>query len=310
MNASLPFKGVIPPLITPLADTDQLDREGLERLIEHVIAGGVHGLFLLGTSGEAPSLSHRLQRELVEVACRQIDGRVPVLVGITDTSFMESASLARFAADQGADAAVLATPHYFPMNQDDLRRYLAELVEQLPLPVMLYNMPSHTKVSYDVETVRQAMDLPQVIGVKDSSGDMLYFNRLVQLSEQRDDFSILIGPEELLAEAVLMGGHGGVSGGANLNPQLFVEIYEAAVSGDLCLIQKLHHRVLRASEAIYGVGPAPTGYLTGIKCALELMGLCSGRLAEPLYGLDEAKRETIRQHLADLGLFDLSDVSL
>jgi 4-hydroxy-tetrahydrodipicolinate synthase len=118
---------------------------GLERLIEHVLAGGVRGIFLLGTTGEAPSLSHRLRHELVQRACRIVNGRVPVLVGVTDTAFVESIALARRAAEAGAHAVVLSAPYYFRADQPELAEYLEHIVPQLALPVFLYNIPSHTK---------------------------------------------------------------------------------------------------------------------------------------------------------------------
>ncbi|MCA9079306.1 MAG: dihydrodipicolinate synthase family protein, partial [Planctomycetaceae bacterium] len=234
-----PLRGVIPPLLTPLQSRDSLDLPGLERLIEHVLGGGVHGLFVLGTTGEAPSLSHRLQREMVLRSLELVAGRVPVLVGITDTSVEESLALAEVSAEAGAEAVVVAAPHYFPMHQDDLERYVRELAAELALPFFLYNMPSHSKVAYEIGTVERLLDLPNLLGIKDSSGQMLYFHKLLHLAQQRDGFVVLMGPEELLAESVLMGGHGGVCGGANLCPQLYVQLYEAAVAEDLRLVQQL-----------------------------------------------------------------------
>ena len=120
MNASksdslkLPLRGIVPPMVTPLIDRDTLDRAGLERLLEHILAGGVHGLFILGTTGEGPSLSYRLRRELIDQVCRQVAGRVPVLVGITDTAYVESLNVARHAAAAGVAAVVLAPPYYMP----------------------------------------------------------------------------------------------------------------------------------------------------------------------------------------------------
>src|SRR5262245_61331944 len=124
MNASSltkPLRGIIPPLLSPLADRDQLDVAGLERLIEHVLVGGVHGLFVLGTTGEGPSLSYGLRHELLERVCRQVAGRVPVLVGITDTSLVESVRLGEHAQDAGAQAVVVSAPYYFPIGQAELR---------------------------------------------------------------------------------------------------------------------------------------------------------------------------------------------
>jgi 4-hydroxy-tetrahydrodipicolinate synthase len=302
MPGTLPLKGIIVPLVTPLSGRDQLDIGGLERIVEHVIAGGVHGLFLLGTTGEAPSLTERLKQELIERTCRQVAGRIPVLAGVTDTSLVDSISLAQYAAEQGAQAVVAAPPPYFPINQSDLAGYVRELASEVPLPLYLYNMPSHSKVEYEPATVHSLLDLPGLAGIKDSSGQMLYFNELLQLAAERQGFTVLMGPEELLAESVLIGGHGGVCGGANLHPRLYVELYEAAVRGDLNLVHKLQHRVLRLSARLYSVGDPPSGYLTGLKCALSCLGLCCDRLAEPLHALPEERRRIIQQHLRDLEL--------
>src|ERR1051325_140825 len=208
-----PLTGIVPPLVTPLRDRDDLDVPGLERLLEHVLGGGVSGLFILGTTGEGPSLSHPLRRELIGRVCRQVRRRVPILVGITDTSFVESVSLARHAAETGADAVVAAPPYYLPEAQPELQEYLDHLVPELPLPLFLYNMPPLTKVVIEPETVRRAMDNPLIVGLKDSSGDMDYFRQAAALLPSRPKWSLLVGPEEKLAEAIALGGHGGVNGG-------------------------------------------------------------------------------------------------
>ena len=119
-----PLRGIIPPVITPLSDRDTLDRTGLESVLEHMLAGGVKGLFILGTTGEGPSLGYRLRREVIETTCKVVKHRVPVLVGITDTAFVESVAVARSAAEAGADAVVLAPPYYLPEGQPELREYL------------------------------------------------------------------------------------------------------------------------------------------------------------------------------------------
>src|SRR4051812_22625373 len=133
----LPLTGIIPPMITPLRGRDELDVAGLERLIEHILAGGVNGLFILGTTGEGPSLSYRLRGELIERVCKQVRQRVPILVGITDTSFAESVTGPRGAGEPGADALVVPPPYYLPEAQPELQEYLEHLVPQLPLPLYL-----------------------------------------------------------------------------------------------------------------------------------------------------------------------------
>src|ERR1700678_3507546 len=136
------LNGIIPPMITPLLGRDELDVAGLERLVEHILAGGVSGLFILGTTGEGPSLSYRLRRELIERVCKEVARRMPGLAGITDTAFTESLNIARAAADCGADAVVVAPPYYLPEAQPELQEYLDHLVPELPLPLYIYNMPA------------------------------------------------------------------------------------------------------------------------------------------------------------------------
>lgn len=302
MSLPQPLRGIIPPLVTPLSGRDTLDIAGLERLVEHLITGGVHGLFILGTTGEAPSLSYRLRRELIERTCQLVKGRVPVLVGITDTAFVESVNLARYSADQGVSAVVTAPPYYFPAAPPELQQYIEDLVAEMPLPMFLYNMPGLTKVSFDIDLVRRALDMPGICGVKDSSCDMIYFHRLIEVARQRPEWSILVGPEELTAEAVLLGGHGGINGGANLHPSLYVKMYDAAAAQDLPLTRQLHAEVMRLAGSIYTVGRHKSAIIKGIKCGLSLLGICDDQMAEPFQRFREPEREMIRERLSALGL--------
>lgn len=305
MTLASPLRGIVPPLVTPLRDRDELDVPGLERLVEHVLGGGVAGLFLLGTTGEAPSLGYRLRYELVERVVKQGRGRVPVLVGITDTSFVESVRLAAHAAEVGAQAVVLSAPYYHQVAQPELWEYLQRIVPALPLPVFLYNFPSLTKVPFALDTLRRAMDLPGVVGLKDSSGDMGYFHQVSRLVAERPGWSLLVGPEDLLAEAVLLAGaHGGVNGGANVVPRLYVELYEAAVRRDLARVAELHARVVRIVGTLYTVGQHGSAVIKGIKCALSLLGICDDFMAEPFRRFRDRERAQIRRHLQDLGLLD------
>jgi dihydrodipicolinate synthase/N-acetylneuraminate lyase len=297
-----PLRGVIPPMVTPLLDRDRLDIAGLERLIEHILGGGVHGLFILGTTGEAPSLSYRLRFELIERVCAQVKGRVPVLVGITDTSFVESVNIARKASEAGAQAVVLAPPYYFPAGQAELLEYLKHLAPELPLPLFLYNMPSYTKAVFEFETLQAAAQIDGIVGLKDSSGDMIYFHRSLSLLREYKDFTIMMGPEELLAEAVMLGAHGGVCGGANLVPELYVQLYEAARSRDLGATGSLHRQVMQISATIYSVGRYESSYLKGLKCALSCVGICSDFLAEPFHRFRQAERNVVQRYIDELGI--------
>lgn len=301
MSLQTPLQGVVPPVITPLADEYSLDQPGLEKLIEHILGGGVHGLFLLGTTGEGPSLSLKLKYEMVERSCKQVAGRVPVLVGITDTSFAESIRLAEHAAKHGADAVVLAPPYYFPAGQPELLEYLGHLAPKLPLPLFLYNMPAMTKVDIEVNTLRQASEIDGIVGFKDSSGNMTRYHEYITVMRDNPDFSLLMGPEELLGESVMFGGHGGVAGGANINPRLFVNMFEAAKAGDVPRMQELQKAIFE-NRKLYACGKYASGMIKGVKCALNIMGICSDFMAEPFHAFRQPERAKIKSLLKELNL--------
>src|SRR5262249_40322343 len=151
----------------------------------------------------------------------------------------------------GADAVVLAPPYYLHTGQPELLEYLDHLLRELPLPLYLYNMPSLTKVLFEPETVRALLHHPGIAGLKDSSGNMAYFHRLCLLLTERPDWSLLMGPEEMLLDAVFAGAHGGVCGGANVFPELYVALHRAAQAGDLARARTLHGLVMQISENLY-----------------------------------------------------------
>ena len=302
-NLPKPLRGVVPPLITPLADEYTLDLPGLKKLIEHVLGGGVHGLFLLGTTGEGPSLSYKLKYEMVEKSCEIINGRVPVLVGITDTSFAESIRLAEHAAKCGADGVVLAPPYYFPAGQPELLEYFEHLAPKLPLPLFLYNMPSMTKVTIDVDTLRKASEIDNIVGFKDSGGNMIKYHEYICAMQDKPEFSMLIGPEELLGESVFFGGHGGVSGGANIKPRLFVDMYDAAVAGDLEKVKQLQKEIFELRR-LYSCGQHSSTFIKGVKCSLNCMGICSDFMAEPFHAFREKERANVMTLLKEMNLLD------
>lgn len=294
--------GIIPPMITPLKGDDTIDIEGAARLTEHMIAGGVHGLFLLGTTGEAQSLSYKCRYDFVELVCRQVAGRVPVIVGITDTSMDESIKLAEHAKRCGAVAAVSAPPYYFAPSQQELIEYYTALADALPLPLYLYNMPSHVKVFFDPKTVVALASLPNIVGLKDSSANMTYFQTLLYLLRDKPDFALLVGPEELTGECVLMGADGGVNGGANIFPELYVGMYDAARAHDIGRVRELQKRIMQISTSIYTVGKYGSSYLKGVKCALSLLGICDDYLSYPYRKFRSEERARIRTALEELGV--------
>jgi 4-hydroxy-tetrahydrodipicolinate synthase len=294
-SSSPRFRGIIVPMVTPLANQQALDEAALEKLVDRLIGGGVHGLFLLGTCGEGPSLSHTLRQNMIERTCRLAQGRVPVLASVSDSAPAEVLALARFAADAGATAIVMTPPFYLPLSQHELQEYFLRQASSSPLPVMLYNMPALTKLEIEPETLRRLQDHPRIIGLKDSSGDLEYFSSAAEVARQRPDWSIFRGPEQLLVAALEMGADGGVSGGANVFPRLFVEMFSAATAGrhdELALL--LPHA--RLFESVYESGPiSATTVIKGLKAALACLGIGSGVVAEPLEPLPQPDLERIRQ---------------
>ena len=295
------LRGIVPPLITPLSARDELDREGLARLLEHVIDGGVAGVFILGTTGEAPSLSYRLRRKMIAETTRIVAGRIPVLVGVTDTAFVETVNLAEYCAECHADAVVLTTPYYFPAGQTELTSYVENIQPRIPLPLMLYNMPQLTKVWFEIETLQRLSAIEGIVGVKDSSGDMEYFAKLCQLKKKRPDWSVLLGPEALLADAYRLGGDGGVNGGANVLPRLFVDCYEALRDGDGAKQQACQQGIDRFQD-IYEIGKYASRHIKATKAAASLLGLCGDLPADPFHAFHAPERERVAEILRSMGV--------
>ena len=289
-----PLKGIIPPMITPLKNYEELDIHGLQNLIEHLISGGVHGLFVLGTNGEAPSLSYNLRKEVIKRTCELVNHRIPVLVGISDTSLAGSIEIAEYSKSVGTDAVVVAPPYYFPVDQEEMIEYLEVLASKLTVPFLLYNMPSHTKVHLSIDIVKKAKELG-ALGIKDSSGDMFYLYTLIEEFKDSPDFSIITGTELFLPETIMNGGHGAIPGGANIFPQLFVKLYEASVNKDFDTIALLRKKVMKLYNTIYKVSKHPARITLGIKCALSVMGICNDDMAPPLHKLKPEEREQVEK---------------
>ncbi len=294
------YHGIIVPLITPLKNHETLDHTGLEQLVAHILSGDVSGLFVLGTTGEGPFLSYDLRHEVVERVCKQVSGRVPVLVGISDTVLSESIRLAETSAKYGAEAVVSTPPYYSPLAQDDLVSCFNRLADALPLPLFLYNMPSHTKVMITPGTVRTLSENKNIIGLKDSSADMRYFLNLVSALKDHPDFMFFVGPEEMLMHSILSGSDGGVNGGANMFPKLYVEMYKSTVERNFERMASIHNTILEISSSVYSVRPSPSGYLAGLKCVLSIMGICNDEMVYPYERFDEKERTMLCRNLEKL----------
>lgn len=281
-------------MITPLNSDGSLDIVSVEKLIEHLISGGVHGIFILGTTGEFSGLSYQTRRELITQTCAFVAGRVPILVGVTDVSLEESIALADYSANAGAYAVVVAPPFYMNIDQQELCVYFEQLADAISLPMFLYNMPSHTKLTIDLDSVMKLAAHERIIGLKDSSAHGVYFQALCHAFREQQEFILMVGPEEMMAETVLMGSHGGVCGGANLYPGLYVALYEAAVNRDFEKVKIYQACVMEISQKIYQVGGYKSSYMKGLKTAMSFAGLCQAQFAPPLYPFSELEVEELR----------------
>lgn len=289
--------GIVVPMVTPLTLNAEIDYKATDKLIEHLITGGVHGIFALGTTGEAQSLSAAQRESFVEFVGKQINGRVRYIVGVSDTSIADSVKLAAVAMRAGAEGVVATPPYYFAPSQDDMVAWFTALADASPVPVYLYNMPSHVKVNIEPQTAVRLASHPNIKGLKDSSHNMTYFQTLSHLTRDQDDFVLFVGPEEQTVQAVLLGGAGGVNGGANMFPDLYVKSYNAAVTGDLETVKKCQKAIMHIATAIYTVGEGPSSYLQGLKGALELLGLCSRTLALPYTAMSDEKMAVLKAAL-------------
>jgi 4-hydroxy-tetrahydrodipicolinate synthase len=298
-----PLRGIITAMVTPLDENHNLDEKGLERLIEHLIGGGVHGIFVLGTTGEAPNLPYDVRSALIEQACKLAGSRVPVIVGITDTSYRDAIRMAIKSHESGAFAVVAAPPYYFEVGQADLLHYFKRLASELPLPLFVYNAPLNTHLRLEPATVIKAAAESNIIGYKDSGLNMGSFHAVREGVRSMPEFTLLVGPEDLLAESVLMGAHGGMAGGSNVWPQLYVALYEAAAAHDLSRVDALQQQVMHFSDAVYRAAEHTANPLRGMKAALSVLGICGTHVTPPLRPYSSREYDRVQKYLRTVDVF-------
>ena len=300
MNKDL-FEGVITPMVTPLIDRENIDFKGLEKLLDHLINGGVSGVFLMGTTGEGTSISPRMRKDLIKYSIEYVKGRVPVFVSIADCCIEESLNMARYAKECGVTYLVSALPFYLGLTQKEIIDYYTTIADNVPLPLFLYNIPAQTKLMISVEAVKTLAKHPNIIGMKDSSGNGTYFNTLLaEIKAEYPNFTILVGPDEMLASTMAMGGNGGVNSGSNLLPEQYVNLFKACKAKDTERILKLQKLVMKVSTGVYSVDKSSVSFLKGLKAALFTEGLITDYICEPLQKVNNADLETIRKNVTEL----------
>lgn len=301
MKKNVRLSGLIPPMVTPLDALRQLDVAGVKNMVGHLLEGGVDGVFLLGTTGEGPHLSYEIRNRLVKETCRLVKGRVPVLVGITETDLEDALIFAKACRGYGAAGVVAAPPYYFKLTQAECVAWFTELADRSPLPVIVYDMPAHTDTVIEPATIAKLAAHENIIAMKASSSVIALFNKFrVALEPFREKFSLFMGPDEAMGEAVMLGADGGVCTGANLWPKAFKKMYLAACAGDLETVRKIQRFTTLSSYLLYGLGQGQIGFLKGVKAALSEMGLVRNVLCAPFAPFTGAERAKVRKALSVL----------
>ncbi|MFD7202506.1 dihydrodipicolinate synthase family protein [Streptomyces sp. NPDC059893] len=314
MPLTAPLRGVVPPVCTPLDETGEVDTASLARLVEHLVAGGVHGLFALGSTSEVAYLTDEQRAVTLRTVVEAAAGRVPVLAGVIDTTTARVVAHARVAAELGADALVATAPFYTRTHPKEIAGHFRTLHANVDLPLFAYDIPVAVHSKLPASLVRELAEDGTLAGLKDSSGDEGGLRRvLVELGgrDGRTDgpaphFSVLTGSELTVDCALLAGADGVVPGIGNVDPAGYVRLYDAALAGDWSLAAKEQERLV-ALFGMVDVGPEAdmgrsSSALGSFKAALRLLGVIEcGDTAFPQIQLGEESVAEVARHLRAAG---------
>lgn len=289
--------GIVPPVATPLTPTEDVDRAGMARVIGYLLDAGVHGVFVLGATGEFPWLDDRQRAAAVEAAVDAVSGRVPVIVGVSEISTRHAIANARTAIAAGADFVMATAPYFGSMDLDQvwIAEHFRAIAGETGAQLMLYNVPPWI-ADIAPATVAKLAELDNVIGMKDSA-DFIHLQDVLVRTRGRD-FRMLCGIEGHLLAALLMGAHGATPSSANLAPRRFVDLYETTRSGRVDEARALQED---ANRFVQDLETFPS-WFSAIKTGLHLLGLCGPKVAAPLPALSAEETEHLRAMLVRQGL--------
>lgn len=291
--------GVLPALISPLKRDGTADEPAIHRLVEHVLAGGVHGLLPLGSTGETASLDEPTRRRVLAAVVEAAAGRVPVICGVAQSHIGAARAEVQAAARLGAAAALVAPPFYYLIDQRTVLAFYRQLAADSTIPIFLYHIPQLTKVMAEPATVASLAHEGTIAGIKDSSRDFEYFENVCIATRDLPGFRIFTGSDTMLLPSLAMGGSGTICGAANVAPGWVVRIYDDFKRGDWVAARAHQDALFELVMAVRGgVFPA------AIKTALHLMGVCDPWLAPPIEPLDEPSEGRLRQLLEQWGLLE------
>jgi 4-hydroxy-tetrahydrodipicolinate synthase len=289
------FTGVITAIVTPFKAGGALDEDALRRLVGEQIAAGIHGLVPVGTTGESPTLSTEEHIRVIKVVVEETRRRVPVIAGTGANSTREAIDLSRAAKQVGADGLLQVTPYYNKPTQDGLYRHFKAVVDEVPLPTIVYNVPGRTSCDLLPDTVARLCDLPSIVGVKEATGSA---QRAAQIIARCGDRMIVLSGDDATAFPLYaLGARGCISVVSNVAPADMAGMWDAAAAGDWARARALHYKLFPLSEGLFvETSPIP------VKGALAMMGKIADELRPPLYPLTPASRDKVRKILVDLKL--------
>jgi len=288
--------GIIPPVATPMKDNEDLDLPRLRWFLDHLIENKVHGIFVLGTNSEFYALDEREKQEVIATAVAHVNKRTPVYAGTGAETTREVVRLTKMAEREGVDGVSVITPYFISPTQQEIYDHYRRIAEHTRLPVILYNNPGTCGgVKIDVDTVARLAEVPNILGIKDSSGDLQNTNELIRVVPPR--FSVLMGRDTLIFSALMFGARGAVPATGNIAPALLAEIYNTFQRGDLEASKTAQLR-LNPLRLALGLGTAPGA----VKAALHMLGLPIGPCRSPVSGVSAEKLPKMREALEAAGL--------
>jgi 4-hydroxy-tetrahydrodipicolinate synthase len=283
------FSGTFTALVTPFGN-GEVDVEALEGMVEFQIQHGVSGLVPCGTTGETPAMSEAEDRVVVETVVRVTNGRVPTIAGTGSNSTDMAIKYTKMAQEVGADASLQVAPYYNKPTQEGLFRHFAAIAESTDLPLVLYNIPGRTGVTVSAETMARLAEIPNVVGVKDSTLSMNMIADVISLCGE--DFDVLSGDDPMTLPLVALGGRGVISVASNVAPGAVSDMVRALLEGDWERGRELHYELLPLFRALFvETNPIP------VKTAASLLGLCSDEMRLPLVPMEGENLRVLQETL-------------
>jgi 4-hydroxy-tetrahydrodipicolinate synthase len=289
-------KGVLPAMITPLKSDGSINEKALCKLINYLIDGGVHGIFAIGTTGEFYAITNEEYRAILEITKEEVAGRVPVYAGANHITTRGSIALAQIAEDVGVDALSVLTPMFITPNQEQIYQHFATIAANTSLPIILYNNKPKTYVDITPATVARLADIDNIVGIKDSTGDMTNTCEYIRLTRGKK-FYVMMGRDTLIYAALCYGATGAVAACANVAPRICADIYDKYLEGDLPGSLDAQYR-LAPLRIAFGIGTFPAV----IKEGLELQGIEAGPCYAPVGPLTDEERGKLKKILIEMGL--------